>query len=374
MERFTFLRAMPWFEEEPDSGASGALRTAEHDFATKEIFEGVATLEHAAEAAHGDASSVQLTFRASLLASSRETRVRVAMRAGSTPTTAAGSKRRRDGGADECAASLLLRFESGGRALQGRLLHTMVERLTENVTESPPPATEPPYLRFHLGAVNLILQPLPELDAASGTAQLRRVVERMLDTLPRAAPRAQKAASAEGSPLQLSCPSPPQPRHGDDVLPPDADDSSALITRTAHWQAFVRCARQLADRLLGEDAAADAGSSGGNGNGNASGNEGSRSGGPGGLFGGALAPPPLGDTRAAELLTALPVHYSRAMPISRAAGQEAINKATATAAKVGGGRCSDASVLPPHAQACLIARSPTLRVVPLGRWRHGTSN
>ena len=44
MERLSFIRAQPWFEEEDAASAHvPPLRTQEHTFASHEIFEGLAT-------------------------------------------------------------------------------------------------------------------------------------------------------------------------------------------------------------------------------------------------------------------------------------------------------------------------------------------
>ena len=98
MDRFDFVKAQPWFEEETSTvtsptaapAALSLLRTTEHTFASFEIFEGIAAfaLTDSSSPAHHDdvdedatfgaisSYSRRITFRASILASSWETRVR----------------------------------------------------------------------------------------------------------------------------------------------------------------------------------------------------------------------------------------------------------------------------------------------------------
>jgi hypothetical protein len=130
-------------------------------------------------------------------------------------------------------ARLLARFEAGGRALQGKLMHAMVARLTENVTEAPAPgdAVPAPVVRLSFGHVELLLRPLSDLPAAAGAEQLRLVVGRMMEALP---PR------PETGPASPAAQAPP--------LPPVAA-ASLLGVRTAHWQDFVRGAAELAAQL-----------------------------------------------------------------------------------------------------------------------------
>ena len=95
MDRLAFLRAQPWLEEDAPptaahTPAAPPLRTAEQAFASHEIYEGIATFALAAEAendageeATADSDSLpasrRLAFRASLLASKWETRIRLAL-------------------------------------------------------------------------------------------------------------------------------------------------------------------------------------------------------------------------------------------------------------------------------------------------------
>lgn len=371
MDRLAFVRAQAWFEEEehPPAPAHGVdphrlppLRTLEHAFAAFEVFEGICTFRRFLSTAYTtdrmaasddgeETPSGALVFRSSLLASSCETRIRLALRAAPEETSApfgaappgathgtngggsvllaAGAKRPREGeaaGPEYRSCELLARFESAGRALQGRILHTHVVRMTENVTElQAEGGTSPttPYVQLHFGKIlALRVAPLPELSNAAGSEQLKRLVERMLSSLPKTTPSGETTNCLEVA--------------------------RTVEERTSRWHAFVRCARELSTELeggLGDAGAGDA---------------------PEGVrrtahtaFGSAtsrymdsaaeaarqqaLRAPPLGTRRTAnshgaacggtaralELLSALPLHLSHAMPRTAHAEAE-----IATATKV----------------------------------------
>ena len=250
MDRLDFVRCQPWFEEEAAAKANNAaafplqpltpLRTSEQAFAAFEIFEGLARFalvdDTEAEAANYDAGEggpLSIAFRASLLTSSWETRVRLAIRpmANKPGEPPVGTKRRRDSDEPTSAApaagpacchrnaataasaasgtsELLVRFESSGRALQGRLLHTHIIRMTENISDlTHPPAgnggggggLDTPYLSLRLTpCLELRLSALPEVAYAAGAEQLRLVVGRMLSSLPRATVASASGGGAAG--------------------------------------------------------------------------------------------------------------------------------------------------------------------------------
>ena len=357
MDRLHFLRAQAWFEEEDPHAAASApdgpahLRTQENAFASFEVFEGLASFflvhDHQHDGvgrsggsdglSHGDRSGEcvpaappvgdVIAFRASLLASNVETRVRIALRPCCSNAAAAGhaaaaedivgTKRPRTDSLAPSASSsssngvgaseLLMRFESGGRSLQGRVLHTHVRSMTENVSD-PAPIDEhdalPPFVALRLGpTLELRISPLPELSRASGGEQLRRLVGRMLSSLPRRpAPLALSAPPADAAPAAAGAAAAPAAAVAAAAVASSSDDgwsgAPALCDRIASWHGFLRSARELADELEGRVPSPS------------------------------LAPQPdgmsmrttgqKGDTRVNELLAALPRHLVQAMPTSRA--------------------------------------------------------
>ena len=270
MDRLAFLKAQPWLEDDSAQASApviaGAaapapppLRSAENAFSAHEIYEGVATFAaRAGDQPDGAEASEHLAFRASLLASRWETRIRLALQPiedEHTPVPAGAKRRRGDGAAGE-RCRLLVRFETAGRSWQARVLHTQIERISENVTELPAPGTEAsaPYLRLRLPpGLDLTITPLPELSPANGAEQLRRVLGRMMTSLPRAVahtpaePQApllgtQPRAAPVG--CQLGEDRAAAPTEG--LTREPVADVSARITS---WQAFMRCVRELADEL-----------------------------------------------------------------------------------------------------------------------------
>ena len=301
MERLSFIRAQPWFE--PDVRQS--RDTQEQLFAGDEIFEGIATFEEGQQL---------LGFRASPLASSLETRVRVALRRAGADSGGAGIKRRLDGACTnpaEVGSVLLLRFEAAGSYLQGRLLHTHIRELTDNVSNasascgvSAVAIKTRAFLRMRLAALDLIIMPLPELSVSAGMEQVQRLLTHMLQlpTLsaepPPKAPRARVSAVLD--PPQVVSRAP---------VPTDAAWLADVDHRTAHWDAFVRCAGELATRLEGMASASSeppeaplaitaSGAA-------ASGSRPSASN---------FRPWPSSDPAVAAMLRALPVHFGQAMP------------------------------------------------------------
>ena len=409
MDRFDFIRCQPWFEEmqiNPAAIGGGAavhpsaltqalplLRTSEHAFAQFEVFEGVATFElvdradaevtstYYAAACHGDAladdfpdrdgiSSRRIAFRASVLSSSYETRIRLALRptAGTSvgrehntdplserdPPPPAGSKRRRDASPPDVATELLVRFESAGRALQGRLLHRHVIRMRENVSADGRGASRPsgsapvaqgsalpsagapatPLVRLQLTPhLELCLAALPEHTHAMAAEQMRQLVNRMVTSLapPAAVPATSSDAAAGG---QVSA----GQGGGNEVGDGGGEGvrglelhvgPGGLDERTGHWQAFVRCAHELVDALSpAKLPAAAAGAA-------------LPSGAVGRIRSGTAVTPSAiaagGDGRAATrieaLLSALPIHLTRAMPPTAAASSDLLDRAAAQAAK-----------------------------------------
>ena len=193
MDRLAFLRAQPWFEEEDSTSSASkapALRTQESIFSSCEIYEGLASFHYvinaqedlAADGGKEDgaatAAGAPIAFKSSLLASSVETRIRLALRP-VQQQQCAGTKRPRDDASNnnnndsDGPSELLVRFESAGRALQGRLLHTHIISIMENVTsgEAAPDAREeepPPFLSMRLRpTLDLRISPLPELSHAA---------------------------------------------------------------------------------------------------------------------------------------------------------------------------------------------------------------
>ena len=308
MDRLDFLRAQPWLDPDVDLAHRS---TQEQAFSAAEIFEGIATIE--------DSSGQQVGFRASLLASSRETRIRLAIRPASSNERAGSKRRRGDGAADEDgaadAASLFVRFEAAGRALQGRLLHTQIERLSDNVSVPHQPTPDAPFVRMRLGAIDLLLAPLPELTPAIGAEQLRRLLGHMASALPIAGGAAAPVPSAAASALST-----------EELL-------AEMGTRTAHWQAFVRCARELANQLDGECAGSD-----GSGTGSAA-----------AAMRASARSVPSARPAVAELLQALPNHLVRAMPPTCDAADDALLASEAHAA---------------DAEACYVRHATRVLCVP----------
>ena len=369
MDRLQWLSAQPWLETDTASSSSSAhpLRTAEHSFASHEICEGIATFALITKDAttDDDDSAERIAFRASLLASRWETRIRLALQ---PEPPATGAKRRREEAGELPPSRLLVRFESAGRALQGRLLHTQIERLVENVSELPPPDTPvpPPFLKLYLPAgLEMTITPLPELSPASGAEQLRKVLGRMWATLPKAQPPPPQQQPVE------------QPEAAADAAPPAepqaASSSTSCASRVAGWHAFLRDVSELAGELeevatQGKAAAQAVAAAGGDaaaaiaaatttpaspvapkgkglfgGGASPTRKGGGGGGGGGGLFGRAKRPSQLvraaaaaatpgggGSSRLSDLLTSLPTHLSHAMPASAAEG--AATKAAAEAA------------------------------------------
>ena len=299
MERFAFIAAQPWFE--PDV-ACATPHNQEQDFAACEIFEGVGRFELR--------NGAPIAFRASVLASSSETRLRLALQ-GSTDG-GVGSKRARDDHKIDgrATARLLVRFESAGRALQGRLIHTHIERLTDNVSKvlASDGTTEPatPFMRLALGAVDLIINPLPESQSTAAAAALARVIDRMLAALP---PASKQSSGTSGEGTGVTTPSAATHAARSVCL-------STLTARSEHWRAFARCAAQLSARLQ-QDGSASRGDAGGPG-------EGRR---PTSLPGEAQLPS--ADPTVASLLAQLPIQLGCAMPPTGADGVRTIEAATA---------------------------------------------
>lgn len=275
MERLSFIQAQPWFD--PDTGP---LHAQEQAFAALEIFEGMSTMSLTCETA---LPTQQLGFHASVLASSQETRLRLAICAGEVP-----SKKRKERGGESTleaaletavvepaggegevrdglsGAALLARFETAGKALQGRILHTQIVQMTDNVSSDvwhQPNHLDPPFVRLGFAAVELTIMPLPELSPSTGADQLRRVIGRML-SLPSASPPPPcalvegvtgAAGASLGSILRPTLPRAVEAAARSAVSAVDKDScdylADGLRARTAHWNAFVRCARQLADEL-----------------------------------------------------------------------------------------------------------------------------
>ena len=284
--------------------------------ASFEIFEGIASfaLTDSSSPAHHDdvdedatfgaisSDSRRITFRASILASSWETRVCLALRPlpqgtthGLSSKTAesgqpaqplpAGTKRRRDESVapTDAACELLVRFESSGRVLQGRLLHGHVMRMREDVTldaaagreattastDAPGVASQrsvAPYVRLQLTPhLELTLSALPEHSNATATEQLQRLVTRLLDSL--RPPPASSCADAGDANRQRRTTGATAPtfaasavndasatdRICTDVLASTLADTSvsggqaSVAERTATGKLCARCARELAD-------------------------------------------------------------------------------------------------------------------------------
>ena len=419
MDRFDFVKAQPWFEEETSTvtsptaapAALSLLRTTEHTFASFEIFEGIASfaLTDSSSPAHHDdvdedatfgaisSDSRRITFRASILASSWETRVRLALRPlpqgtthGLSSKTAesgqpaqplpAGTKRRRDESVapTDAACELLVRFESSGRVLQGRLLHGHVMRMREDVTldaaagreattastDAPGVASQrsvAPYVRLQLTPhLELTLSALPEHSNATATEQLQRLVTRLLDSL-RPPPASSCADAGDANRQRRTTGAATAPTFAasavNDASATDrilhrrplastlADTSvsggqASVAERTAHWQAFVRCARELADELIAPQASEHRCASRTGRTGSADGGAGCgatvTTGSGGGLFRNASGAHPAKATsnsslltaRTVELLAKLPTHLQRALPTNAAAGVETLAAAS----------------------------------------------
>ena len=114
--RLNFIRSQPWFEVDEQKDQA---------FAANEVFEGIATFE--------DHARRPLAFRTTLLSSAMETRVQMAIRP--AVNGGGGCLKRSHPDDSHCpestsgrgqSAALLLRVESAGHALQGRLVHSHI--------------------------------------------------------------------------------------------------------------------------------------------------------------------------------------------------------------------------------------------------------
>jgi len=184
----------------------------------------------------GDA---RLHFRAPLLGSGTETRLRLALE---RPNTTAGTKRRCDDG----LTRLLACFDSDDGPLVCHILHRQVGRISDNVNEWRAAAaaasahagsrvngcvrvadvrtTLPPFLALQFGPLLLRLTHDSDVPDARGAELLGATRDAMLRELPRA------AAPPAAAPAEA----------------PDRPEAATSVgMRVAHWQAFVRCAHHL---------------------------------------------------------------------------------------------------------------------------------
>ena len=142
-------------------------------------------------------------------------------------------------------------------------------------TDAPGVASErsvAPYVRLQLTPhLELTLSALPEHSNATATEQLRGLVSRLLDSLgPPPASSCADAGDANRQRRTGAATAPSFAASASAVIDASATDTishtrpfapahagtsvssglTSVADRTAHWQAFVRCARELADELI----------------------------------------------------------------------------------------------------------------------------
>ena len=268
--RLNFIRSQPWFEVDEQKDQA---------FAANEVFEGIATFE--------DHARRPLAFRTTLLSSATETRVRMAIRPAVKSNGGGGGLKRPHPDGSHCpestsgrgqAAALLLRVESAGHALQGRLVHSHIRRLCDNLSTadaSNQPRHMTPSIRMRLAALDMVLAPLPGLSFTQGATQLRRLLGLMETELSTGASAAHRPRLVDGD-ATLAVPARTDASMAADgrfsatskavgeedlggaQLHATLDDAAAADVgqRAASWLDFLRTARELSSGLEKRSAAA----------------------------------------------------------------------------------------------------------------------
>jgi hypothetical protein len=268
--RLNFIRSQPWFEVDEQKDQA---------FAANEVFEGIATFE--------DHARRPLAFRTTLLSSATETRVRMAIRPAVKSNGGGGGLKRPHPDGSHCpestsgrgqAAALLLRVESAGHALQGRLVHSHIRRLCDNLSTadaSNQPRHLTPSIRMRLAALDMVLAPLPGLSFTQGATQLRRLLGLMETELSTGASAAHRPRLVDGD-ATLAVPARTDASMAADgrfsatskavgeedlggaQLHATLDDAAAADVgqRAASWLDFLRTARELSSGLEKRSAAA----------------------------------------------------------------------------------------------------------------------
>ncbi len=211
MDRFTFLRSMPWFD--PDDDVRGEI-----------CFDGLCRFYlNSVHSGHD-----MLAFSSGPLGLISDTRVQI----GTVARGAAGSKRHGgDSSAYSAPRGIFASFEAGGRALHGVITHASVAQLAVEVAHE----MEDPFIVLEFPSTPLVqlrLQSLSNLRSLANIEQLQCLIDEVrCDGLV-----ARRIADAGSRPP----PPPHEAREPTDISQAD---------RLAHWQAFVRCTNALAARL-----------------------------------------------------------------------------------------------------------------------------
>ena len=260
--RLNFIRSQPWFEVDEQKDQA---------FAANEVFEGIATFE--------DHARRPLAFRTTLLSSATETRVRMAIRPAVKSNGGGGGLKRSHPDGSNCPestngrgqAALLLRVESAGHALQGRLVHSHIRRLCDNLSTADASNQQrhmTPSIRMRLAALDMVIAPLPGLSFAKGATQLRRLLGLMETELSTGASAAHRPRLVDGD-ATLAVPARTDASMAADgrfsatskavgekdlggaQLHATLDEAAAADVgqRAASWLDFLRTARELSSGL-----------------------------------------------------------------------------------------------------------------------------
>ena len=259
--RLNFIRSQPWFEVDEQKDQA---------FAANEVFEGIATFE--------DHARRPLAFRTTLLSSAMETRVQMAIRP--AVNGGGGCLKRSHPDDSHCpestsgrgqSAALLLRVESAGHALQGRLVHSHIRRMCDNLSTADASHQQrhmTPSIRMRLAALDMIIAPLPGLSFTTGATQLRRLLGLMKTELSTGASAAHRPRLVDGDatltvPVRADASMAADGRFsatsnalgekdlGGAQLHATSDEAAAadVVQRAASWLDFLRTARELSSGL-----------------------------------------------------------------------------------------------------------------------------